>query len=56
MTGILAQQTQYAHESIFVGSNGWDHPLVLTTRLTQRALELGFLPATLAFLVLLIVL
>ena len=59
MTGILAQQAQqaqYAHESIVVGSNDWDHPLVLMTRLTQRALELGFLPAALAFLVLIIVL
>ena len=59
MTGILAQQAQqaqYAYESIVVGSNDWDHPLVLMTRLTQRALELGFLPAALAFLVLIIVL
>ncbi|MFM7259652.1 MAG: hypothetical protein ACKO3W_03525, partial [bacterium] len=46
---------QYAHESIAVSSNGWDHPLVLMTRVTQYVLELGFLAAALAFLVLLIV-
>lgn len=46
---------QYATESIFVGSFGWDAPLPLAVRVTQDVLVWGFPAAGLACLVTLVV-